>query len=179
MLLTMGISQVLAGVIAGGGLTILGTWLGARWQATEARRVRIEQYTREDRLRDRTERREMYVRFARHADRGIGSTINNHDGYRELADIVVDLSGMCWDLELVATPRVVAAARQVVDAVDDAVKHPDHGFAAVEVFIREARNELGLPMSGLPPMEAWDWTHNHKRRDKPYLPEPDSEAAAE
>jgi hypothetical protein len=161
----MSISQALLGVIAGGGLAIVGTWLGARWQAKEARRVRLEQYAREDKLRDQSTRRETYVQFARRADDGVSSTLLNEDANRELAGIVVALDRQCWELELVASPRVIAAARQVVSAVDDARKNADEGWAAIEVFIREARRELGLQMQDMPPLSAWEWVNNRRRVD--------------
>jgi hypothetical protein len=58
-------SAVLAGI--GGGLTLIGTWAGARWQAREAHRARAEQFAREDRFRLHRDRMETYASFLRAA----------------------------------------------------------------------------------------------------------------
>jgi len=61
--MTLWESAVLAGI--GGGLTLIGTWAGARWQAREAQRARAEQFAREDRFRLHRDRMETYASFLR------------------------------------------------------------------------------------------------------------------
>jgi hypothetical protein len=67
----MAAREALVLTLVGGGLTTLGTWLGIHWQAREGRRVRYEQYERDDRLRDITVRRDLYARFAFVTDEAI------------------------------------------------------------------------------------------------------------
>lgn len=158
----MNVGEALLSAVVGGVLTILGTWLGARWQAAEARRTRTEQYAREDKLRALSERRELYARFARRADDGASSIILSEPD-PELPDILNELIRLCWDLELAASPGVIAAARLVIMNLDDSKKDSDDVLAAIEVFLREARSELGLPMQDMPPKETWEWKHNRRR----------------
>ncbi|MEU8306864.1 hypothetical protein AB0C84_25235 [Actinomadura sp. NPDC048955] len=55
--------QSLALTGLGGLLAIVGTLLGHRWQAVEARHSRLENYQREDRYRLHQERRAAYADF--------------------------------------------------------------------------------------------------------------------
>jgi hypothetical protein len=127
--------------------------------------VRLEQYAREDKLRDQDVRRKAYVHFALRADDGVSSALNDKDTKPDLADFVVELDHLCWELELIASPRVIAAGRRVVRAVDDARGDIDAGWATIEVFVREARRELGLQMQDMPPMATWEWVNNRRRVD--------------
>lgn len=164
----MMVNQALLGVLAGSILTIAGTWIGARWQANEARRVRQEQYARDDYLRDQNLRRELYARFVQCADEGItagiGVALKREDDRRALPKIVGKLALLCMEIELYGTPRVVAAAHYIIDAVDDAAKDSDEVNAAAEIFLREARRELGLSTQNLP-MASFEWIRKRNRID--------------
>ncbi|GAA4527720.1 hypothetical protein [Amycolatopsis samaneae] len=58
-------SALLTGL--GGALTATGAWLGFRWQAREARKVKAADLAREDRYRLHNDRKEYYLSFYRAA----------------------------------------------------------------------------------------------------------------
>lgn len=178
----MALWEGLIGIVAGGSLTIAGTWAGSHWQAREARRMRAEQYAREDATRGLDVRRQTYARFAQLGhelyDKGwpvYDTGHKMHDlrskhgeeskqakeaetafwaasrAHGEASDAVIVA---LWELELLAGPSVVEAARAVLDSFYETgwVDSPEPTIEAVRDFVRAARIELGLPDAGLRPL---------------------------
>ncbi|GAB3855837.1 hypothetical protein GCM10029963_51220 [Micromonospora andamanensis] len=147
-----------------------GTLIGVRWQAREARRMRREQYDREDRLRNLDERRALYARFAQATDEVEDAQHDLASAFAKMsvtetpeeqqsaelrktqmivqhANKITPLYQLLWELELIAPTAVVDAARSVDDAIGNATGFdlPDEIYKAKLAFIAQARADLGLP----------------------------------
>lgn len=171
----MATSGALISTLAGSGIATLGIWLGTHLQTREGRRVRYEQYNRDDRvryeqykrgdrLRDLDIRRDLYARFALVSDEAIDYWINaqsagirgDHDS--SLASLKLclgkqqELDRLRWLLEFVGcSPEVAAAAEDIRDSFAN-MSLADDGDLAAQIalggFVRIARENLGLERTG-------------------------------
>jgi hypothetical protein len=153
-------SVLLAAV--GGGLTTLGTWLGFRWQAREARQVRSEQLVRDDRFRLHKERMESYASFLREvgdARRALARFAASGNDPSEARRAARDQRNSLWKeyttLSLIGAKDVVDAASSVLQLVTAVawgdVRFDDkHYDDLVGVYMESARSDL-LAQAALSP----------------------------
>ncbi len=139
----MALSDTLVSTLAGGALATLGTWLGTRWQGREAKRSRLEQYERDDRLRHEADRRALYARFAR-----LLTEVLDLVDAPEAYDKLEDLERLYWEIAMIGSADVVYRARSAIMAVATGLEVDPELLVAS--FVRSVREELGLAQEGLP-----------------------------
>ncbi len=133
----------------GGVLGIMGTLLASQWQARNAKQVRAEQYTREDRYRLATNRIDAYTAFYRAAGRA-RSAMATHAHPKEVE------CGLIGDN---ATERHASAVLEFVTRVSQHLEHfvPRQWADLMKAYIHAARFELTFAadrhMPGSVPLE--------------------------
>ncbi|QKW39375.1 hypothetical protein HUT06_39520 [Actinomadura sp. NAK00032] len=116
--------QSLALTGLGGLLAIVGTLLGHRRQAAEARHSRLEGYQREDRYRLHQERRMAYADFhlaigrARSMVRTIEMADGDDDGFNKIKDARSDVWAALVPLWHVGSEEVVRTAGEFLSRID-------------------------------------------------------------
>jgi len=104
----------------GGAVALTGTFVGHRWQAAEARRIRFEDHAREDRYRHHAARTETYIRFVAAFTRAREAAFAKEQGHEDPEQLrltFLALMDVSASIQIIGTPEASAAASPITSAV--------------------------------------------------------------